>query len=239
MTWLPGRRSAAPARSVWPWFVLAVIVLTFGGCASRSSAEPSRNILWRIVSECLDSAVSDYCATCLSPIAGTCGADRSCRRTTDVWAETTAFVAIRDIKMCGCPDGFVHGLALPRTRVTGVEDPRRPAGIWPFAWAAAASRIDDPSAIALVVNPPDERTQDQLHVHLVRLGPDARSQVVGRSPARVDRLDQVWDVAARRAAAAALEHYGILVARDTASSAYLVLVQRKSPEYEFTATTCK
>src|SRR5262245_55323697 len=185
-----GRRAAA---------ALTVVALAFGGCASRSSAEPppsSRTILWRIVSQCLDPSVAGYCATCPSPIGGACSADTICTRTTEVWAETPTFVAIRDIKMCGCPEGFVHGLALPRARVFGIEDERRPSGIWPFAWAAATSRIAEPTSIALVVNPPDERTQDQLHVHLVRLAPDARRRLAARSPGRTAALDPVWHGAA-------------------------------------------
>jgi CDP-diacylglycerol pyrophosphatase len=157
-----------------------------------------------------------------------------------VWARTADFVAIRDIKMCGCPTGFVHGLALPRVRVTGIEDARRPAGIWPFAWQAAQSRIADEQEIALVVNPPGlDRTQDQLHAHLLRLTPGARARLAATSPSRTPDIDRVWDVAARYATVKGLASYGVLVMRDDASKDFLVTTQRESPEDQFTASTCR
>jgi CDP-diacylglycerol pyrophosphatase len=229
-----GHRSAA-AR-IWVVALVAAAILT--GCAPH--AGESRDILWRIVSQCLDPTVPGYCTTCAVPIEGTCGDGRGCKATVDVWAKTADYVAIRDIKMCGCPAGFVHGLALPRARVTGVEDARRPTGIWPFAWQTAQSRIADEQEIALVVNPPGlERTQNQLHVHLVRLAPGARVRLAASSPARAPHLDLVWDVAARDAAAKGLASYGVLVMRDDAADDFLVFTQRESPEYQFTAATCR
>jgi CDP-diacylglycerol pyrophosphatase len=155
-----------------------------------------------------------------------------------VWAATGDFVAIRDIKMCGCAPGFVHGLAMPRDRVIGAEDPRRPAGIWSFAWGVARQRIADADEIALVVNPPDARGQDQLHVHLVRLLPDARTRLEARAPARVAELDAVWEAAALRAAEAGIGRYGVLVTRAPAGG-FLVVPAATSPEREFTASQCR
>jgi CDP-diacylglycerol pyrophosphatase len=221
---------------VWLLALGAAAILT--GCAPHAGG--SRDILWRIVSQCLDATVAGYCTTCASPIEGTCGGARGCKATIDVWAKTADYVAIRDIKMCGCPTGFVHGLALPRARVTGIEDARRSAGIWPFAWQTAQSRIADEQQIALVVNPPGlERTQDQLHVHLLRLTPGARARLAADSPVRAPHLDLLWDVAARHAAAKGLASYGVLVMRDDAANGFLVITQRESPEYQFTATTCR
>jgi CDP-diacylglycerol pyrophosphatase len=219
--------------------VLALVAAAIlAGCAPHAGG--SRDILWRIVSHCLDASVPDYCRTCTSPIEGACGDARGCKATVDVWAKTSEYVAIRDIKMCGCPTGFVHGLALPRARVTGIEDARRPAGIWPFAWQTAKSRIADEQQIALVVNPPGlERTQDQLHVHLLRLTPGARARLAADSPTRAPHLDLVWDVADRHAAAKGLASYGVLVMRDDASNDFLVTTQRGSPEDQFTASTCR
>ena len=216
--------------------LVAAVILT--GCAPHAGG--SRDILWRIVSQCLDASSPDYCTSCAAPIEGACGDARGCKATIDVWAKTADYVAVRDIKMCGCPPGFVHGLALPRARVTGVEDARRPAGIWPFAWQTAQSRIVDERQIALVVNPPGlERTQDQLHVHMVRLTPGARARLTADSPARAPHLDLVWDVAARHAAAKGLTSYGVLVMRDDAANDFLVITRRESPEYQFTAATCR
>ena len=141
--------------------------------------------------------------------------------------------------MCGCPAGFVHGLALPRQRVTGVEDPRRPPGIWSFAWEAARSRIAEQQDIALVVNPPDLRTQDQLHVHLVRLAPGARRGLAATSPARTTSLAEVWAIADRSAAAAGAASYGVLVAREDRGPGFIVAVDAASPEYRFTVAECR
>jgi len=106
--------------------------------------------------------------------------------------------------MCGCPSGFVHAIAMPRFPVTGVEDARRPDGLWSFAWDAARSRIAEPSEIALEVNPPSKRTQDHLHVHLVRLSADARAWVTALEPVRIGRLDDTWIAAAANACDAVL-----------------------------------
>lgn len=231
----PRRRRPAAARIR---LLVLVGVAVVAGCAPQGGG--SRDVLWRIVSRCLDASAPGYCSTCEAPIEGTCGAARGCRATVDVWAKTPDYAAIRDIKMCGCPTGFVHGLALPRARITGVEDPGRPSGIWRFAWDTARSRIADEEQIALAVNPPGlGRTQDQLHVHLVRLTPGARARVLADSPARSPDLDRAWDVAARDAAGRGLATYGVLVIRDGAAGGFLVLARPVSPEAEFTAGTCR
>ena len=130
---------------------MIIVVLFLGVWSHRGVAgQASRNILHDIVHMCLDSSLPDYCALCPAPLAGQCSVGGDCRETTDVWAETDDYVAIRDIKMCGCPADFVHGLAMARTPVSGVEDARRPAGIWPFAWAVARQRITEEAAIGLV-----------------------------------------------------------------------------------------
>jgi CDP-diacylglycerol pyrophosphatase len=237
--------SGRPARWGRSGAIGALMVLV-AGCAS-SAAGPSetaargaasRDALWRIVSRCVEPASPDYCSRCPSPVAGRCG-EHPCSRTTDVWAKTADYVAIRDLKMCGCPAGFVHGLALPRIRITGVDDPRRPAGIWPFAWETARSHILRESEIALAVNPADLRSQDQLHVHLVRLAPGARGRLAGHTAARALALEDVWSAAASGASAAGLADYGVLVTRDGDGPGYLVTVIAGSPEYAFTLSTCR
>lgn len=107
-------------------------------------------------------------------------------------ARVPEYVAIRHLKMCGCAAGFVHGLALPRFTVTGGEDPRRPDGIWRFAWDVAREHIPQEDKIALAVNLPELRTEDQLHLHLVWLLPDARPRVDALRPIKVERLEEVW-----------------------------------------------
>jgi hypothetical protein len=74
---------------------------------------------------------------------------------------------------------------------------------------------------------------------MVRLTPGARAHLTADSPARAPHLDLVWDVAARHAAAKGLTSYGVLVMRDDAANDFLVITRRESPEYQFTAATCR
>jgi CDP-diacylglycerol pyrophosphatase len=209
------------------------IVLS-AGCMSAGS---SRDTLHRIVAACLDTGDPRYCARCSFPQAGTCALDYPCARTTQVWALNEEYVAIRDLKMCGCEAGFVHGLALPRFTVLGAEDPRRPNGIWRFAWDTARARIPEDSEIALAVNPPDLRTQDQLHVHLVRLLPDARHRVNALRPTRVERLEDVWAAATGDAASRRLTSYGVIVVRGS-EGGWMVAASDAFLEVSFTRARC-
>jgi CDP-diacylglycerol pyrophosphatase len=140
--------------------------------------------------------------------------------------------------MCGCPEDFVHGLVVPRTRVTGVEDPRRPDGIWDFAWAAALKKICNPQTAALAVNPVAKRAQDQLHVHIVRLEPDARQRLLKAHATRVDKLGEVWSAAGKVAAAAGLADYGVLVAAHP-EGGFIVAVDSVSPEKSYGVERCQ
>jgi len=78
-----------------------------------------------------------------------------------------------------------------RALVSGVEDPKRPTGIWPFAWAVARQRIPEEMEIGLAINPTQLRSQDYLHIHLVRPRQDARKKLASRNPLRVERLEEV------------------------------------------------
>jgi len=144
----------------------------------------SRCALYHIVRTCLDPDQPGYCRRCALPLEGRCAPDRGCRGTTQFWKIDAEHAAIRDLKMCGCPAGFIHGLVIPSAPISGVEDPARPAGIWAFAWAVALEKIPDPDEIALIVNPPEARRQDQLHVHVVRLAREARPLLAARAVPR-------------------------------------------------------
>jgi CDP-diacylglycerol pyrophosphatase len=151
-----------------------------------------------------------------------------------------AFIAMRDIKMCSCPAGFVHGLAIPRTAVRGVEAPQLPQDIWSFAWAVARRKIEDTSVIALVVNSARQRSQDQLHVHLLRLRGDARQNLSGRLAA-ISRLEDVWNTARGLAAnSPPLDDYSVLVASDL-KGGYLVQIagNERNLERSMTQRTCE
>jgi len=214
-----------------------LLLLSLAAAMLLAGAASGGDALWRIVSDCLDSATPDYCSRCISPVEDSCGPARDCRSSTQIWAETDDYVAIRDLKMCGCAPGFVHGLALPRTRVSGIEDPRRPTAVWAFAWDVARARIPDEQEVALVVNPRSRRTQDQLHVHMVRLAPGARARIVGA--VAISAIGEVWEAAARAAAAAKLDDYGVLVVRDGVGSGFLVMVDPNSLEEALTIGTCR
>jgi CDP-diacylglycerol pyrophosphatase len=219
--------------------VFGALILAGVLVATPLVAEGARDALWEIVSACMDPSVADYCRQCRWPrIEAACTQDIKCKDTSEVWAETRDYVVIRDIKMCGCPQGFVHGLAIPRARVTGIEDPHRPDGIWRFAWDAAQKRIGDEFAVALVVNPPRLRSQDQLHVHILRLKNDARQRFAGLPASRIEDLDGVWRAASQSAAEMNLHDYGVLVVRDL-DGGFMVRVEKDSPELLYTDWTCR
>jgi CDP-diacylglycerol pyrophosphatase len=219
---------------IFAWLVMLSLSL-----AASAQAAGKRDVLWDIVSNCLDPAAAQYCTDCRSPLVGTSrAAGLSCQETTEVWAETKEYVVLRDRKMCDCPETFVHGLAVPRARVTGVEDPKRPDGIWEFAWASAMAKINNEQEAALAVNPVATRAQDQLHVHILRLKKDARQRFGKAHTTRVRKLDEVWQAAGREAKAAGLFDYGILVAKEP-DGEFVVLVDRVSPEKSYSIERCR
>jgi CDP-diacylglycerol pyrophosphatase len=218
-------------------FALGAIVLVGGALLAPVHALERSDILLDIVSNCVDPARANYCAKCRVPRSdAVCGDVLDCKKSTDVWALTDQYTVIRDIKMCGCPSEFVHGLALPTYPVRGVEDPKRPEGIWQFAWDAAIHRIE-PESLALVVNPRLYRSQNQLHVHILRLVPDMRGHLEMESPSYVSSLDSIWATAARLAATKGLEDYGVLVSQRPGGD-FMVVVTAFSPENAFTQWHC-
>jgi CDP-diacylglycerol pyrophosphatase len=217
-----------------------ILVIIGSSTASGAGFEPPppRDMLWHIVSTCLDVHKEDYCKQCISPRTDSlCARERECEETTEVWQESADYVAIRDIKMCGCGKNFLHGLAIPRAKITGVEDPRRSEAIWNFAWTAAKTRVNQENGIALIVNPTGKRSQDQLHVHIVRLQPDFLRRIAGTQSARVRSLDNIWGNAATIAARLNLQDYGVLVTK-LPDGDFLVLVEEKSPEKTYTLWKC-
>ena len=138
--------------------------------------------------------------------------------------------------MCGCPTEFIHGLAMPREVITGVEDPSREEDIWQFAWDVGMERIEAES-LALVVNPKSERSQNQLHVHILRLNKNTRELFKEYTPVYVDSLEHVWAAADQSAKSIGLDDYGVLVT-NSLNGKYLVLISPKSPEALFTVWKC-
>ncbi len=201
-------------------------------------AMPNSDILLDIVRHCVDPKLENYCTRCRAPIAEVaCTPETSCKKTTEVWSSNTEYVAIRDIKMCGCPASFVHGLVMPLQVITGVEDPLRPEGIWQYAWDEAALRMEA-EAIALVVNPQNFRSQNQLHVHLVRLKPQARAEFKSMATGTSSNLLNVWKIAAELAKQQNLPDYGVLVSTEE-SGGFKVVVTTVSPGHLFTQYVCR
>lgn len=221
----------------WLKFFLALILGLGTISQIHASSLVRSDILLHIVTQCVDPAKENYCVNCAFPRADkSCNGVTECKKTNEVWALTDKYVAIRDIKMCGCPASFVHGLSMPRKVVTGVEDANKEEDIWRFAWTAGLERIE-PASLALVVNPKSERTQNQLHVHMLRLNSNSREMFASYSHAYVRSLDRVWVVAQQIAVANGLVDYGVLVAND-GSSQYIVVVTKHSPEATFTIWNC-
>ena len=216
--------------------LLLLTVLILPSCVSKTAF---RDALWNTISTCIDMHDPGYCDICRFPrVESPCASGRDCSNTTEIWEETGELVAMRDRKMCGCEADFVHGLALPLSRVTGVEDPKRPDTIWDFAWAVAKKRIAKEEDIALAVNPPGNRSQDQLHIHIVRLRHNARKDFDIKKSVRIETLDDVWKAAARKALQVDLKDYGIIVVRHS-EGGFLVMVDKDSTEKAYTLWNCR
>ena len=216
---------------------LMLLVVAQTVSTSVVAAVPSDTLL-HIVQACIDPSTRNYCAQCRLPqkSAG-CLAAPTCRSTVEIWAQDNEFVAMRDIKMCGCPDDFVHGLVLPKATITGVEDPNKPDSIWLFSWRVALSRMSEEDT-ALVVNPRLRRTQNQLHVHLVRLKPESRLQLRLHTVGEVTELSSVWRIAQRAADARKMADFGVLVFR-TPPDNFGVVISSDSLEDLYTQAVCQ
>src|SRR5262245_47924245 len=99
--------------------------------ASAAALEP-RNLLWKLIA-CVDPARTMNREYCPKPRADELeNRHPSCAQTTQVWKQSEHYVAIRDMRMCDCPAGFVHGLAVPFAHIAGIESESLPEGIWEF-----------------------------------------------------------------------------------------------------------
>lgn len=170
-----------------------------------------------------------------------------------VGVEPQGFLALESFKMTGCPSNgaalkehrgfeFIDALVLPLNPVTGVEDPHRPAGIWSFSWKFARKFIAADDSVVLVANPKTRRSQDQFHVHIMRLLPGAADKIKALKPEYIKTLegtpDPVW-AAAQRHSHGQLEsgHTGVAVSYDKKKGRFVVVTVDDSPEADF-AVTC-
>jgi CDP-diacylglycerol pyrophosphatase len=215
--------------------ILSCIIIAVGAHAAHAT-ESDR--LKQIITECLDISGETYCNSCATPRSDSVCAVKECRKSIEVWKEAYDYIAIRDRKMCDCASpGFVHGLAIPRAVISGVEAGNRPNSIWSFAWQVAIARKIPEIDAALIINPKNERSQNQMHIHMLRLSPGARSLFQADMSTSVDSLDKVWIEAKRLAEKSRLADYGILVARSP-KGGFVMLVSEKSPEDLYTIARC-
>ena len=220
------------SRFVFAYLCILLLVYSDATLASKKS-----DILLEIVQNCFNVKTTNYCQLCRAPqLSANCSGTSSCSSSIEVWAENDDFVAIRDIKMCGCPPDFVHGLVLPKSVVTGIEDDLRSDEIWQFAWNVAEQRIPI-QEIALVVNSKSKRSQNQLHVHLVRLKPGWNPKLESSWMGTTENLSQIWSLASQVANAQQMTEYGVLVAKSP-QGGYRLALTSDSPEWEFTQAIC-
>ncbi len=259
-TWLFGiarhKRSAAPLLRSKPFvhlhvlaahllvqrvFLLVPILVALA--TANAGAESSRDQLRVLVQSCLDPKRAGDGTNCPAPVGDSDVADKArCRTTTQVWEESSEFVAVRDLKMCGCPRWFEHGIAMPFALISGVESEDLPEGIWQFAWDAARKRFNDPNTIALVVNSRLQRNQDQLHVHIVGLLEGARDRFPQGYSVNVANLDHAWAAARTLAREKNMLDYGVVVVQGPGETFTLLVAdgdRSHSPEKEYTRYRCQ
>jgi CDP-diacylglycerol pyrophosphatase len=95
-------------------------------------------------------------------------------------------------------DGIAQFLLIPTARVGGIEDPKileeSAPNYWDAAWRAryfVEDRVQAAlprDAVALAINSPFGRTQDQLHIHIDCINPDVRKILA----ANLDKIGGVW-----------------------------------------------
>jgi CDP-diacylglycerol pyrophosphatase len=208
-------------------------------CTLLCSCSGQNSRLQKFVTNCIDTTGEDYCAACPWPrTESSCAAAGICTKSTEVWRETENYIAIRDKKMCNCSkSGFIHGLAIPKALIAGIESSNRPNGIWKFAWETAIDQGIRPFDLALAINPSGDRSENQMHIHIARLLPGARAVFRKEQVSWAGRLDQVWSVAREIATRAGLADYGILVIQGK-DIGYDVVVSASSPEHNYTVYRC-
>ncbi|MBI3450035.1 MAG: CDP-diacylglycerol diphosphatase [Acidobacteria bacterium] len=210
-------RTAAWLAALGASLFVTVTTSTWAGSGKCSGRESDPDcVLYLITRKCLDTSAAEYCDACPYPRSGYCPATSTCESTTELWTGTAHYVAIRDNTACACPQ-VIHGLVIPTGAITGVEDPDRPASIWKFAWAVAeAAGLGDQDAV-LIVNPPEHRTQNQLHIHVLPLDLSKRTALEATPKIDIPDLAAVWTKADGLAAESGLASYGIVVHRSGAA----------------------
>ena len=89
----------------------------------------------------------------------------------------------------------------------------------------------------MAVNPTFKRSQNQWHIHVVRLLPGLNPRLAESWVGKVDHLNQVWRFASDAAQSRHLSDYGVLVAQ-SAEGGFRVALSTDSPEWQFTQAKC-
>jgi CDP-diacylglycerol pyrophosphatase len=215
------------------WALLFMMCIT----CTHTFAQSNRDVLLEIANKCLDVSAPNYCSACATPrLDAACKLELQCRSSLEVWSQNNEFTSFRDVKMCGCNEDFVHGLTIPIKPITGVEDPLRPNSIWNFAWKVGSTKIPE-SELALVVNPKNKRSQDQLHVHMLRFYPERMIDMNLYFAEAVADLDLTWRSAQRYADSKGWNDYGVLITK-SAPSSFSIFVTPFNSEHAFTHYKC-
>jgi CDP-diacylglycerol pyrophosphatase len=154
------------------WILSVVVVLTASAAFAAYAMELHRMALWQIVRAC----VADYKLT---------GAPFPCLEVNLAGGEEVGDVVVR-------PPLLGDTVLAPTRRIIGIEDPflqsPEAPNYFDAAWRAraflkdASGRVPEHDAIALFVNSAIVRTQDQLHIHVGCLIPEARRTLAAAAP---------------------------------------------------------
>jgi len=159
-----------------------------------------------------------------------------------VWSIDNDYVAIQGTPMCGCPQDFISGLVLPRTKITGIEDPKRPNGIWQFAWDTAIGKISSQDEIGLSINPVQHRSQNQMHIHIQRI--TSKTRIWFDDPKEqqhaankydlifldLSDLSKVFTIVKKQVGESEMRDTGVMVVGSSGGNFQAMITHRRSPE---------
>jgi CDP-diacylglycerol pyrophosphatase len=159
---------------MWRLLLAALLLAPLGAHAADPSA------LWKIVNgRCVPHEEADRDPSPCAEVDIAAGVDKG-------------YVVLKDI------NGVTQFLLIPTARISGIEDsailrPDAP-NYWSAAWNArhfVGERVPTAlprDAIALAINSPSGRSQDQLHIHIDCIRPDVRDALVGS----LDKVGPQW-----------------------------------------------
>jgi len=217
-----------------------------GGQSSTIAGQPvavsggRADALWNLISLCVNAPVSKYCE-CPAMIKTCCG-DPDTPDASVVWSLNDDYLVIRDLRQCGCQKGFITAITMPRMKVTGIEDTKRPEGIWRFSWDAAARVIPESSEIGLTINPQGRRSQNQMHIHIQRIksetrkwfdDPALRKDAIGKYNLifiDLDDLGGVFKAVGEKVGSSRMKDTGILAVKSRNAGYQAMITFDKSPE---------